>query len=113
MPSLHKKYIYLPLLVVFFLSCSAFGQDFDFPLFLKRCAWGTGVGAGIGLLSLGIEDHPYEHWSNVARGASLGLYGGILYGLTAPSEMNRQKDWVVIQPNLLSHSTEMLYVFSF
>lgn len=49
--------------------------------FLRACAWGTGIGAGVGALSLAFEDNPSEHTMNVARGASLGLYGGIIFGI--------------------------------
>lgn len=53
----------------------------DIQGFLKNCGWGTLAGAGAGVLSLAFEDKPSEHTINVARGASLGLYGGIIYGL--------------------------------
>ncbi|WII71131.1 hypothetical protein QJS83_11730 [Bdellovibrio sp. 22V] len=49
--------------------------------FLKSCAWGTLGGAAVGVASLAVEDQPGESWNNVARGASLGLYAGIAYGL--------------------------------
>ncbi len=55
--------------------------------FLKRCAWGTVAGAGLGVVSLAVEDRPGDSWNNVARGASLGLYAGIAYGIY---EMNRE-----------------------
>lgn len=86
---------------------------FDFQLFLKRCGWGTVAGAGLGLISLGLEDHPYDHWSNVAKGASLGLYGGIIYGLTTPSEGVQSRDFVFLQSNAKAKSTELVYVFRF
>lgn len=53
--------------------------------FLKNCAWGTVIGAGAGVVSLAFENRPSDHTINIARGASLGLYGGIAYGL---AEMN-------------------------
>ena len=45
------------------------------------CAYGTGIGAGAGLISLAFTDDPGSKVSNVARGASLGLYAGIAMGL--------------------------------
>lgn len=55
--------------------------------FLKNCAWGTVAGAGVGVVSLAFEDQPGDSWNNVARGASLGLYAGIAYGIY---DMNRE-----------------------
>ncbi|MBX2986552.1 MAG: hypothetical protein KF802_01525 [Bdellovibrionaceae bacterium] len=49
--------------------------------FLKACAWGTVIGAGVGTITLAFEDRPSEHTVNIARGASLGLYAGIGAGL--------------------------------
>ena len=60
--------------------------DEKLGVFLKHCAWGTGLGAAAGTLSLAFEDKPSEHTVNIARGASLGLYGGILYGLVKASK---------------------------
>lgn len=53
----------------------------DLPSFLKACAYGTLGGAMAGVVSLALTDKPSEHGNNVARGASLGLYAGIAYGL--------------------------------
>lgn len=53
----------------------------DLSRFLKTCAWGIAIGAGVGAVSLAFENKPSDHTINIARGASLGLYGGILYGL--------------------------------
>lgn len=49
--------------------------------FLKSCAWGVIGGASVGVVSLALENKPSESWNNVAKGASLGLYAGIAYGL--------------------------------
>lgn len=53
----------------------------DLRGFLKNCAWGTLGGAAAGVVSLAFTDKPSDSWRNVAKGASLGLYGGIAYGL--------------------------------
>lgn len=52
----------------------------DFATFLKSCGMGAAMGAGIGLVSLAAENKPSEHYANISRGASLGLYAGIAYG---------------------------------
>ncbi|MNK07765.1 hypothetical protein D3C87_256830 [compost metagenome] len=53
----------------------------DLRQFLKHCAYGTLIGAGAGVATLAFSDQPSEDLNNVARGASLGLYGGIAYGV--------------------------------
>lgn len=53
----------------------------DLRGFLVNCAWGTLGGATAGVVSLAFVDKPSESWGNVAKGASLGLYAGIAYGL--------------------------------
>ncbi len=57
--------------------------------FVKSCAWGTLLGAGAGVVSLAFVDKPGESWGNVAKGASLGLYAGIGYGLY---DINREPE---------------------
>lgn len=52
-----------------------------FTDFLKSCAYGALAGAGVGVVTLAMENKPSEHTGNVARGASLGLYAGIAYGI--------------------------------
>lgn len=49
--------------------------------FLSDCAYGTIGGALVGLATVAISDNPGGKITNVARGASLGLYAGIGYGL--------------------------------
>lgn len=61
-------------------------QASEFTRFLRTCAWGTLGGALVGTASLILEDKPSEHTINIARGASLGLYAGIIYGLSRPPE---------------------------
>ncbi len=58
---------------------SAFAVD-NMTIFLKSCAYGTAAGAVLGLASLAISENPDGKMSNVARGASLGLYAGIGFG---------------------------------
>lgn len=49
--------------------------------FLLSCTYGVLAGALMGAASLATEDDPGSKVHRVARGASLGLYSGILLGL--------------------------------
>lgn len=66
-------------LLIFFQS--SFCLAADLRSFLKTCALGTLAGAAAGVVSLAFEDKPGDSWNNVAKGASLGLYAGIGYGV--------------------------------
>lgn len=74
------------LLLFSFLLFSLKGNAAELTEFLKSCGYGTLIGAGVGVVSLAFEKNPSEHANNVARGASLGLYGGIVYGLLEAQE---------------------------
>lgn len=82
--------------------------------FLKACAWGTMIGTATGAVSLAFEQKPSEHTVNIARGASLGLYGGIAYGLLQmnPPEQNSrarfEQDIGWIAPSVKEGSIEGL-----
>lgn len=54
--------------------------------FLMSCAYGTGAGAVVGLTTLAFSDRPSENLSQVAKGASLGLYVGMGVGLYLASQ---------------------------
>ncbi|WP_415063722.1 hypothetical protein [Bdellovibrio sp.] len=69
------------LLVCLILFQAHLASAQDLKAFLKSCAWGTLGGAAAGVVSLAFTDKPSESWSNVAKGASLGLYAGIGYGI--------------------------------
>lgn len=64
---------------IVFSSC--WSQGAGVKSFIKTCAVGTLIGAAAGVASLALEKNPSDSWNNVAKGASLGLYGGIGYGL--------------------------------
>ena len=67
--------------------------------FLMSCTYGVMTGALVGAASLAVEDEPDQKLHRIARGASLGLYTGILLGLYVvyllPSQMEKQAN----QPN--------------
>jgi len=67
----------------------------EFQSFLKNCGWGTALGATLGLLSVAVSDRPNDSMGNIARGASLGLYGGIIYGLAIPNNLDLYKQEVL------------------
>ena len=48
--------------------------------FLTSCTYGATAGALVGVASLAFVKRPGDNLNNVARGASLGLYAGILLG---------------------------------
>jgi len=62
------------------LSFSAVAMD-NMTIFLKSCAYGTAAGALVGLATLATSENPDGKMSNIARGASIGLYAGIGFGL--------------------------------
>ncbi|WP_050792914.1 hypothetical protein AB1A81_09675 [Bdellovibrio bacteriovorus] len=78
----------LPLLILVLLQTQSV-QAQSLKRFLTSCAWGTLGGAAVGVVSLAVEDKPSQSWNNVARGASLGLYAGVAYGVYS---MNKQPD---------------------
>lgn len=49
--------------------------------FLLSCVYGTVAGTLVGAASLAFTDKPNKNLNRVARGASIGLYSGILLGL--------------------------------
>lgn len=92
----------LPLILVLGCATPTWANDGrSMAAFLRGCAWGTGIGAGVGALSLAFEDNPGEHTMNVARGASLGLYGGIIYGIMQAQQGEPPvSDYGVLVPRL-------------
>jgi hypothetical protein len=95
-------------------------QAADLKRFLQACAWGTVLGAGAGVVSLALTDKPSESWNNVAKGASLGLYAGIAYGvlqINAPAPQYDQHPDFTLAPKFHEGKVEgvqvtgMLYSF--
>lgn len=67
--------------------------------FLLSCAYGTAAGAVVGLVSLAFTEDPSSKTNNVARGASIGLYVGIIYGIySSYGEGSRPKDFEALSP---------------
>lgn len=48
--------------------------------FLMSCTYGVLAGTLVGAATLAFENRPGDHLNHIARGASFGLYAGILLG---------------------------------
>ncbi|MCC7405937.1 MAG: hypothetical protein IT288_16200 [Bdellovibrionales bacterium] len=63
--------------------------------FVTACTYGVLAGALVGTATLAFEDKPGDNLQNVARGASIGLYLGILLGLyvvyIVPDQLEKEK----------------------
>jgi hypothetical protein len=64
--------------------------------FLLSCTYGVIAGALVGAASLAVEDNPGDKIHRVARGASLGLYTGILLGVyvvyVVPAQLEAEQE---------------------
>jgi len=66
--------------------------------FIRSCTYGVLAGTLVGAATLAFTDQPGENLGRVARGASLGLYAGILLGVYV----------IYIVPNQLESSEQDL-----
>jgi hypothetical protein len=90
------------ILLISLFSVSSLAID-NMTIFLKSCAYGTAAGAMLGLATLATSENPSGKMSNVARGASLGLYAGIGFGLyTINGKKNSESDQLTQNPVWLS-----------
>ena len=87
---LRKSFIFFTILLSFQLARAEEIKDF-----LVACGYGTLIGAGVGVVTLAFEKNPGEHTNNIARGASLGLYGGIGYSLYQMNQPKKMQDVLV------------------
>lgn len=101
------------LLLVLFLSLSLPAQA-SVRQFIKTCGWGVVMGATAGLASLALVDRPEDNLANIAKGASLGLYAGIAYGVYQHNEEKRQQQAgaLVIAPRMHDHKLEGVQISS-
>lgn len=86
------------LVAALMIASPSFAAGENLINFLKTCGWGTVIGAGAGAVSLAFTDKPSDHTGDIARGASLGLYGGIAYGLidlNQPTQKSNRVDDLV------------------
>lgn len=69
----------------------------ELKTFIKNGGYGAGIGAAVGLALVAISDQPSSNTRDVARGASLGLYAGIIYGISEWNQSQpRSLDWGVV-----------------
>jgi hypothetical protein len=70
----------LVILIIFSLSSSKVWAR-NLSDFVTTCGYGAVLGAVVGGLSLAFSDHPTDSLNPIARGASYGLYAGIITGV--------------------------------
>jgi hypothetical protein len=79
--------ILLLISLISFFAQPSFAEESDrMRRFLVACGYGTLIGAAVGAASLAFTDDPGSKTMNIAKGASLGLYGGIGVGLYLSSQ---------------------------
>ena len=64
----------------------------EMKAFIMSCTYGVLAGTLVGAATLAFEDQPGENLNKVARGASLGLYAGILLGVYVTQIVPSQAD---------------------
>lgn len=85
-------------------------------VFLQACGYGLLGGAALGAASLAVVEDPNSKVSNIAKGASLGLYAGIgfgLYQIYANSGSNRASAPSVAGIKIIPHLDGVLLFSSF
>lgn len=98
--NIHMKRIFTTILLMSLFSSQGFAAS-KMSTFLKSCAYGTLGGAVIGLGTLAVSENPGGKMSNVARGASLGLYAGIAYGFYVLNKKNEPVTDVELGENFI------------
>ena len=78
------------LLVISVMMMPAKAKASEMRTFLLSCAYGTVIGAAVGLATVAISDDPGSKSQNIARGASIGLYAGIGLGIYLNYRHNNQ-----------------------
>lgn len=77
---IQKRILSVILSLAFVLSAPSARADASRE-FLMSCTYGVLAGTILGTASLAFTSQPGENLKNIARGASLGLYAGIILGL--------------------------------
>ncbi len=72
--------VLIPLLIVFIFLVPPKANASDSQIFFTTVIYGTVAGALVGVATLAFASNPGDNLMNIARGASLGLYTGILLG---------------------------------
>lgn len=70
--------------------------------FIMACTYGVMAGTLVGAATLAFTKNPGDNLNKVARGASLGLYGGILLGIyvvyIVPNQIEEENSKMMEQP---------------
>lgn len=95
-----KIFICLSLYVSISLSFSQANAE-PMKEFVMSCSYGVLAGTLVGAATLAFTDKPGDNLNKVARGASLGLYAGILLGLYVvygvPSGVEEEEEIITLQ----------------
>lgn len=77
------RFFLLPIVVISILSGGFQNRAQAEPMrdFIMSCSYGVLAGTLVGAATLAFTDKPGDNLNKVARGASFGLYAGILLGL--------------------------------
>ncbi|MCD6569885.1 MAG: hypothetical protein J7L53_04195 [Deltaproteobacteria bacterium] len=77
-----KRLIISILLVISLLAIPAQGMaDSSLKIIFEDTVWGLGIGTLVGAATLAFVDHPSDHLDRLAQGASIGVIGGMCFGL--------------------------------
>ncbi|MEA3221742.1 MAG: hypothetical protein U9P49_01070 [Thermodesulfobacteriota bacterium] len=77
-----KKLAISILLVISLLAIPAQGMaDSSLKIIFEDTVWGLCIGALVGTATLAFVDHPSDHLDRIAQGASVGVIGGMCFGL--------------------------------
>lgn len=83
------------LLSLIFIFSANFAHSSQEKEFIMSCTYGVLAGSLVGAASLAFEETPSEKLHRIARGASLGLYAGIILGYYTiyhlPSEIEKDQ----------------------
>ncbi|MGE0764036.1 MAG: hypothetical protein AB7N80_12210 [Bdellovibrionales bacterium] len=95
-----RRWLFVAILVTSFIAPQA-RADSSMREFVMSCTYGVLAGTLVGAALLAFTDQPGENLSKVARGASLGLYTGILLGFYVVYGVSEPED-----PSLLNGPSE-------
>jgi hypothetical protein len=101
---------------VFTLTASrAMAQENSGRDFTRSVIYGTLAGTLVGVATLAFTSNPGDNLNNVARGASYGLYAGIILGLyitygfdDSPEPEAPQQDLIPQEPNIYEGNPPMI-----
>lgn len=96
-----RRFLIVCALVLGLVSSRARAES-DMREFVMSCTYGVLAGTLVGAAMLAFTDQPGENLSKVARGASLGLYTGILLGFYVVYGVSDEGD----DPTLLNGPSE-------